>query len=432
MNVRVAAAHAVKLVSWDGQSLSRVIPDVAASLKDAKEASLLQEMAYGTLRWRLQLAAVAALLLQKPLKEKDADVHCTLLVGLYQLFYMRTADHAAVSQTVNAVKLINKPWAAGLINGVLRQAQRNQETLLEQVNQQPHCRWSHPKWLVRCLKRDWPEHWQQILSQNNERPPMVLRVNQQYTDRDSYQVELEQCGWTATRHNVAPEGIILTQAVNVDQLPHFKEGAVAVQDGGAQLAAHLLDTTPAQRILDACAAPGGKTCHILECQPELHVVQALDISEKRMARVKENLQRLHLDAQLTVADAAQPESWWDGVQYDRILLDAPCSATGVIRRHPDIKSLRKASDIDTLVEEQNKLLLALWPLLKVGGKLLYTTCSILMDENVQQMQTFLANKKDAKEDVITAAWGRKMKVGRQILPGDQSMDGFYYARLVKV
>ncbi|VAW88653.1 16S rRNA (cytosine(967)-C(5))-methyltransferase [hydrothermal vent metagenome] len=432
MNARVAAARAVKLVSWDGQSLSRVIPNVAASLDDAKEAPLLQEMAYGTLRWRLQLAAVATLLLQKPLKEKDADVHCILLVGLYQLFYMRTADHAAVSQTVDAVKLINKPWAAGLINGVLRQAQRSQDALLEQVNQQPHCRWSHPKWLIRRLKRDWPEHWQQILSQNNERPPMILRVNQQRTDRVSYLAELEQCGWAAALHDAAPEGIVLTQAVNVDQLPRFKEGAVAIQDGGAQLAAHLLDTAPEQRILDACAAPGGKTCHLLESQPKLHLVQALDIDEKRIGRVNENLQRLHLEAQLIVADAKQPELWWDGIQYDRILLDAPCSATGVIRRHPDIKSLRKASDIDALVKEQNKLLIALWPLLKVGGKLLYTTCSILMDENMQQMQTFLVNNKDAKEDVITAEWGHKMKVGRQILPGDQSMDGFYYARVVKV
>ncbi len=432
MNARVAAALAVKRVSWDGQSLSRVIPKMLASLDDAKEASLLQEIAYGTLRWRLQLTAVATLLLNKPLKEKDADVHCILLVGLYQLFYMRTADHAAVSQTVNAVKLINKPWASGLINGILRQAQRDQDALLEQVNQQVHCRWSHPKWLVRCIKRDWPEQWQQILAQNNVRPPMVLRVNRLQVDRDHYLAELEQCGLAAQPHEVAPEGIVLKQAVATDQLPRFQAGVVAIQDGAAQLATHLLDLAPAQRVLDACAAPGGKTCHILEHQPQLSKLQALEIDEKRTGRIQENLQRLHLDAQLTVADAAQPEQWWDGIPYDRILLDAPCSATGVIRRHPDIKSLRKASDIDALVKAQNKLLLALWPLLKVGGKLLYTTCSILAAENAAQIEHFLATNKNASEVVITATWGLKMSAGHQVLPGDQGMDGFYYACLVKI
>jgi len=426
MNVRLAAARALDEVIRQGRSLSVVMPVWQAKV-EVRDRALLQELCYGVLRWHGRLDAIAKLLLSKPLKAKDGDVFCLILVGLYQLHYLRVPDHAAVSETVAAVKGLKKPWARGLVNAVLRGFQRLEEAQLAEQDQDPAVKFAHPGWLVGKLQKAYPDQWQAVLAANNEYPPMALRVNARQCSRDAYLAELQ--GASALPYSA--EGVLLDKPCDVEQLPGFAEGRVAVQDGGAQLAAGLLGAAPGERILDACAAPGGKTAHVLELQPELGAMLALDVDEERLQRVAQNLERLRLDAALICADAAQPNQWWDGQQFDRIMLDAPCSATGVIRRHPDIKLLRRPADIDQLVALQGQILRALWPLLKPGGMLLYVTCSVLPQENVKQLLAFCAEHNDARELPIEAQWGMSQEVGRQILPGEGGMDGFYYARLVK-
>ncbi len=430
MKSRTAAAKVLAQVLGKGRSLGGVLAPALAQLRQDGERALAQEMCYGVLRWYPRLAAILERLLSKPLKERDADVRGLLLLGLYQIIYMRVPDHAAVAETVAAARGLGKPWAGGLVNAVLRNYLRDSAHLLEEVDQNEAAALAHPAWLLELIKNAWPRDWQAIVTANNQRPPMALRVNARHRERDAYLRVLIDAGIAACPAPHTPHGITLEQPIDVERLPGFSEGWVSVQDSAAQLAATLLDVQPGQRVLDACAAPGGKAAHILESQPGIDLT-ALDSDAARLKRVNENLRRLHLQARLIEGDAAQPAAWWDGVMYDRILLDAPCSATGVIRRHPDIKVLRRPGDIAALAELQGRMLQALWPLLKRGGMFLYATCSILPQENEQQITHFLTAQTDACEKAIDASWGNPREAGRQILPGENGMDGFYYACLQK-
>ena len=424
MQVRAAAAQVIDQV-MNGSSLSDCLPEQIKKISDVRDQRFLQALCYGVCRWYFRLDALANELLDKPLKEKDQDIYALILVGLYQLSEMRTSAHAAVSETVSATKNLKKIWAKGLVNAVLRNYQRREQELNEKINK-TDAQYAHPEWIVKKLKTAWPQDWQDILTANNQHPPFALRVNQQKISREKYFAKLAGV-------EIIPEtqaGIILETPVDVQQLPGFSVGEVSVQDGAAQLAAEILELAPGQYVLDACAAPGGKTAHILELQKNVDLV-AIDEDGKRLQLVRDNLQRLQLSAKCIVADAGDPKAWWDGKLFDRILLDAPCSASGVIRRHPDIKLLRRTDDIPQLAKEQLRLLNALWELLKSGGLLVYATCSIFPEENAAVLQAFLSKHPDAKEEKLEINWGIPCEVGRQILPGMSEMDGFYYARLRK-
>ena len=428
---RKIAAQMVLHVLDQGESLNSLLGPQLAKISDPRQRALAQELTFGTLRWCYRLEAVLNSLLKKPLKKKDRDVHALLLVGLYQLLFLEMPPHAAVSETVGVVRQLGKEWAAGLVNGVLRNAQRQSSALSESVDGTESARWSHPDWWVKRLQQDWPQDWQHILEAGNQRPPMVLRVNVSRTDSSAYLQQLKQAGIEAELSPFPDTAIRLEKPVGVDCLPGFYDGLVSVQDGAAQLSASLLNLESGQRVLDACAAPGGKTGHILETVPDLRAVVAIDSDERRLVKVAENLQRLRFNGELLAADAGDPESWWDGEPFDRILLDAPCSASGVVRRHPDIKLLRQAGDLQALSQQQQRLLDALWPLLASGGILLYVTCSVFKQENSDALRLFLDRHHDAAELPLRVQWGKVLPVGCQLLPGEQGMDGFYFARLTK-
>lgn len=428
---RLVAVRALLRVLVEGRSLSAALPESLVLLTDSAERPLAQELCYGVMRYAVRLQAIAARLLQRPFKKKDRDVECLILVGLYQLLYMRIPPHAAVAETVEAVKGLGKPWARGVVNAVLRNFQRRQETLLAEVDRDPASRYAHPQWLLSMIRERWPDDWQSVATANNEYPPMILRVNRRHSSREAYLRRLLDNGQEAEVIAAVPSAILLKQSVDVERLPGFSSGDVSVQDGAAQLATWLLDLQPGQRVLDACAAPGGKCCHILEQESQLSDVVAIDIDAQRLKSIHENLARIGCEATVVSGDASQPQQWWDGKQYDRILLDAPCTASGVIRRHPDIKQLRRAEDIAPLVRLQQQILAALWPLLVPGGRLLYATCSIFPEENHLQIERFLQTHHDAEAQPLDVSWGRAMSVGRQLLPGDGGMDGFYYAPLLK-
>lgn len=431
LDVRAAAARAMVEVTAKGHSLSSVIPRWQEKVPE-RDRALLQELLYGTLRWQLRLEAILTPLLKKPMRAKDADVQSLMLIGLYQLLYMRTPDHAAVGATVSATKGLKKPWAKGLCNAVLRNFQRQSDELIELADEDDGHRVSHPAWLLTEIKQAYPDDWQAIVQANNQYPPMMLRVNRRHQHRDEYLAKLQAVGIEATAFEYGDEGVLLSKPQDVSRLPGFDQGHASVQDGAAQLAVPLLQLEAGHNVLDACAAPGGKTAHALEIMPDLASMTAIDEAEDRVERLEQTLTRLNLQAKVITADASEPDQWWDGKPFDRILLDAPCSATGVIRRHPDIKALRRASDIDVLVALQASILHALWPLLAQGGVLLYVTCSVLPRENQHQVQRFLESQDDAQEIKLAVDWGLERAVGRQILPGDSGMDGFYYACLRKL
>lgn len=421
-SVRTLAARFLADVIRGEKSLAALPSFPSLSHQDR---ALLQELCFGACRFYFRHEALLRDFLPKPLKPKDADVSALLHLGIYQLLHTRIPDHAAIGATVEAANGLKKPWAKGLINGVLRNLQRR---LSEFVWQDLP---NHPDWLARTLRQVWPEHWQAILAANDQRPPFTLRINRANTTREAYLAELRQRGLAAEPCAFALDGITLQQPCPVTDLPGFTEAAVSVQDEAAQLAADLLQLAPGQRVLDACCAPGGKTCHILEREHSLKEVVALDVEAARMTRVEENLRRLNLTATLKVADAADTAAWWDQQPFDRILLDAPCSATGVIRRHPDVKLLRRANDIAKLADLQRRLLDALWSTLKPGGLLVYATCSVLPQENEEQVAAFVAAHSDAEHLPIAADWGIERPYGRQLLPRDGGHDGFYYALLCR-
>lgn len=429
MDARSAAAQVVAQV-LEGRSLSAILAPALAMLP-AQQRGFAQELCYGALRWGPRLQALADRLLRKPLRDRDRDVLALLWIGLYQLMYTRVPEYAAVAGTVAASRSLKKPWAAGLVNAVLRGFQKQRDALLAELAGDEISAAAHPAWWLECLRAGRPAEWRAIVAANNERPPMTLRVNRRHVSREEYLKSLAEADLQGASAPHAAYGIMLGKPVDVAQLPGFREGWVSVQDAAAQLAAVLLNPQPGERVLDACAAPGGKTCHLLELQPALAELVAVDNDEIRMVRVKENLERLGLQARLIVEDAGAVQRWWDGIPFDRILLDAPCSGSGVIRRHPDIKYLRRPADIAVLAAEQRRLLEALWPLVKCGGILLYVACSILPEENEQQVQGFLEHHADAREEPLAVAWGQALQYGRLILPGTEGMDGFYYACLKK-
>ena len=427
MNSRSEAVNILLQVIKEGQSLTQALESALTKIDSHKDRAFIQALCYGVLRDYFGLEFILQQLTKKPFRNKDQDIKVLLLTGLFQLRSMRVKPHAAVSETVSATK---KSWARSVVNGVLRQFQRQQNALEERLQQSETARFSHPEWLIRQIKHSWPESFESVLQENNCPAPMVLRVNQAKISRSDYLQLLDEQQISAQAFTVNDVGVILHEAVSVDFLPGFSEGLVSVQDGAAQLAAELLDVQKGNQVLDMCAAPGGKTAAILEREPQIDLL-ALDIDEKRLQKVRDNLERLQLTADCLLADASSGQDWADNRLFDRILLDAPCSALGVIRRHPDIKLLRRESDIEALTGIQAQMLTQAWKRLKPGGVLLYATCSLLKQENEQQIVRFLEQHKDAEELPITALWGQPCPVGRQILPGDNQMDGFYYARLAK-
>ncbi len=428
---RTEAALAVAAVVGRGESLATRLPPVLQRLTAGNARALAQELTYGTLRWYFQLDAAAAQLLTTPLRRRDLDLHCLILIGLYQLAHLEIPEHAVVAETVHATRLLGKAWASGLVNGVLRSFQRDRERYLTAAGLDEQARLAHPAWLLQRYQADWPQAWEVIAASGNARPPMSLRVNARQRDRTRYARELQAAGIASRPAAHAAQALILEQPVEVSRLPGFGSGVVSVQDVAAQLAAPLLQCGPAMRVLDACAAPGSKACHVLEVNPRLGSLVALDLSPQRLERVRDNLRRLHLHAVTVCGDATQPRQWWDGTRFDRILLDAPCSGTGVIRRHPDIKILRHADDLAALTALQQQMLSELWPLLVPDGILLYSTCSVLREENDQQIGRFLDAHPDASELPIADVWGHTAAHGRQVLPGEDAMDGFYYAAILK-
>ncbi|MBD8236184.1 16S rRNA (cytosine(967)-C(5))-methyltransferase RsmB [Pseudomonas fluorescens] len=431
MNPRLAAAKALAAVLNGKASLNSSLPTQLDKVED-RDRGFTQDLAFGTARWQPRLSALAAKLLQKPFKAADADVEALLLVGLYQLLYTRVPAHAAIGETVGCADKLKKPWAKALLNAVLRRAQRESEALLAELEHDPVVRTAHPRWLQKSLKAFWPEQWEAICAANNAHPPMILRVNRRHHSRDAYLQLLTAAGINATPCAYSTDGIVLEAAADVRSLPGFAEGWISVQDEAAQLAADLLDLAPGQRVLDACCAPGGKTCHILEVEKDLAGVVAVDLEAKRLVRVRENLARLGLSAELIAADGRDTATWWDGKPFQRILLDAPCSATGVIRRHPDIKLTRQPDDIVALATLQGELLDAMWPTLEVGGILLYATCSTLPTENTEVIEAFLARTSGARELDLATTAGIKQPHGRQLLAQEGGHDGFYYAKLIKI
>ena len=438
MNTRLVVVKILQQVIQHGRNLPDAISstlektqtDIIETTEFDRDRALIQAMCYGVIRLYPRLQFIADQLISKPLKAKDFDILLLILSGLYQLIEMRIPDHAAVSETVKITSALKKPWAKNLVNAVLRNYQRQAETVTTKIKKNDVAHYAHPAWWITLFKKYWPQDWQYILTANNQNPPMTLRINTRHTSRENYLELLSQQGLHASLAQHSSDAITLEKPLTVNQLPLFKEGKVSVQDEAAQLAALLLDPQAGDNILDACAAPGGKTIHILEKQPEI-TLTALDIDQDRLDRVQENLERTGLEAVLVAGNAFDPASWWNKKQYDRILLDAPCSASGVIRRHPDIKLLRKESDIASLVQDQQLILAALWPLLKSGGMLLYATCSVFPPENTEQIERFLQTHTDARLDPIDSNWGQSQAAGKQILPGENGMDGFFYARLYK-
>ena len=425
-NPRAAAAQAVADV-LGGRSLSDALPARSQAVPE-RDRGLTAELAYGVCRWQPRLAPLALGLLQRPPKAKDQDVLALLMVGLHQLLNMRIPAHAAVGETAGAARALGKSWAVNLVNASLRTFQREQDERLAKVDRDPAARHALPGWLHHAIADAWPAQLEAIAAAYQEHPPMTLRVNRRQGDASAYAARLLAAGICARTQPLAPDALLLDQAVDVTALPGFTEGAVSVQDAGAQLAGPLLDARPGQRVLDACAAPGGKTAHLLELVDDLNMT-AVDIDPARLERVGETLHRLGLQATLDVVDVAAPPMEWREQPFDRILLDAPCSATGVIRRHPDIRLLRRSADIAALAERQAAILDALWPCLKPGGKLLYVTCSILPAENALQIEAFMQRHPDARALPLPGSWGHAHGVGRQTLPGEHGMDGFYYALL---
>lgn len=430
IQTRIALIDILSAVLEQHRSLTSVLNEILPTFSDPRDRSLIQFCAYGICRDYFRLEAIIKKLVKKPLK--DPKAHYLLLIGLFQLNSSRIPEFAIINSAVDTAKNLKLLSYSGLINGVLRQFQRAKEELLSEVDKIEVAHWDHPAWLLKLLKKAWPEQWQAICAANNQSPPLWLRINVRKISPDAY-VEL------LNRKNMevsAIEGVAccLMDPVDVNELPGFSEGWVSVQDKSAQYSAELLDLKEGQRVLDACAAPGGKALHILEKENNIAELIALDHDEKRLERIKENAERVQADLSKLILIHGNAECLsesWDGKAFDRILLDAPCSATGVIRRHPDIKLLRQPEDITALAQQQLAILKALWPTLKPQGKLIYATCSILPDENEKLIASFCAQQSDAEILPIEAQWGIPTTHGRQIFPGDNNGDGFFYAVLRK-
>lgn len=431
--IRANAALVLSRLRQEQGSLATMLPGLSQSATaEPSSLALLKELCFGGCRWYFELDARLDTLLSKPLKKKDADIQALLIIGLYQLEHLGMPDYVSINETVNATVLLKKPWAKALVNGVLRQFQRELAGGLADLGDDSG-HFSHPAWLIDQYRQHWPEHWQQMLAAGNAQAPMTLRVNTQQLPRSRYLDHLNSAGIPARPGVLTDTAVYLDKPCSVESLPGFHDGWFSVQDEASQLLPSLLKLGSGLRVLDACAAPGGKTCHMLESEPDLAALVALDIDIRRLGRLHDNLQRLGLNSgKVTVvgADASQ-KTWWDGQLFDRILLDAPCSATGIIRRQPDIKLLRQPSDISRLTEIQARLLDNIWQTLKPGGYLVYSTCSVLVQENHEQIARFLSRTPDALEQQLMAGWGHRVQHGRQLLPDINGTDGFYFACLKK-
>ncbi len=419
---RAMAARVSARILRDGITAEKAINEIDSS--DSRDQGLIRAFVFGTLRWYHRLQWQLDRLLSRPLDQRETELAALMRLGLFQLQWMRIPDHAAVSATVAAADLLGKARTRGLVNAVLRRFLREAEELQRELQDSPEAFYSHPSWLLEMVRDDWIDNWQEIVTANNEHPPMWLRVNLSRVTRREYMFHLDEAGISASTVSGAGPGALLLEAPQpAGSLPGFKEGLVSIQDGAAQFAAEFLGIEPGHRVLDACAAPGGKTAQILETCEGLGQLLALDRDQYRLQSLAENLDRLELQGTLRHADATQTSDWWDGEPFQRILIDAPCSAVGVIRRHPDIKILRRANDMEEIVLEQAKLLRTLWPLLSAGGRLLYATCTVLKNENHYQIERFLRETPDAR--------AIRQKFERQIMPGEANMDGFYYASIEK-
>lgn len=399
------------------------------SIHDRRDAALARHLAYTVLRWHGALEWLAGQLLAKPLKKRDKAVQRLLLMGLQQLWHDQAADHAVINETAECARLVGRPWAVGLINAILRRFQREQEAMLETLSRTP-CRFAHPDWMLKAFKNDWPEHWQELADANNRQAPLWLRINRKKANETVLIRDLKEAGFKVSSHEFARDAIAVFPAAAVEAIPHFHEGWLSVQDPAAQLARDLLSPQTGNRILDACAAPGGKAAHLLESCEGLELL-ALDRQASRTEQIHDNLDRLGLEADVRVADASETSQWWNEQAFDKILLDAPCSASGVIRRHPEIKWLRRPDQVDSVVETQRTLLDSLWPLLQPGGMLVYATCSVFKLENEDQIKSFLHRHPDAMIEAPEVEWGTAGPYGRQVLPGEAQMDGFFYAVIRK-
>ncbi len=422
---RAIAARAIAGV-LRGASLSERLPALEERVAP-RDRALLRELCHGSCRYAVRLEYWLGQLLARPLKTREYEVRALLLSGLYQLEYLRVPPHAAISESVEAARLLGKPWAVGLVNAVLRNFQRRRDALLVSAGRIDAVRHACPGWLLGRLRRAWPEQADKVLDAWLQRPAMTLRVNRRRSDIESARARLAAAGIEARPVAGAPDALRLERAAPVERLPGFAEGELSVQDTGAQFAAALLAPRDGQRVLDVCAAPGGKSGHLLE-RADIELT-ALDVDAARLARVAENLDRLGLTARLELADASLAEGAWYRCDYDRILVDAPCSATGVIQRHADIKLLRRDSDIEKLAEQQARILRNVWPRLRAGGMLLYVSCSVLPEENAEQMTRFLAEHPDAEVVPIALDGAFAAGVGSQLLPGCGPWDGFFHTLL---
>ena len=428
-DTRALAARGLAEIALRGASLRDVMERSAPRLADPRDRALLMALLSEGARWWLRFDAAIDGLLDKSLRHKDPAVHALLVLGLVQLEILQLQDYAAVAATVEAVRALKRPQLAGLVNAVLRRWQREREALLAKLDAKPQTRHAHPAWLAAGLQRDWPAQADAVMAADNREPPLMLRVNRQRCERQALIDQLLAAGYEASAHPWLSDALVLPHSSDVTRMPGFEDGWFAVQDGSAQVAADLADLHDGLRVLDACAAPGGKACHLLErAQIDL---TALEFDASRAERIRQNLMRLRLNAKLVVGDAGSPKSWWKGPAFDRILIDAPCSATGVLRRRPDVRLHRRESDIAAMQQQQRRILAALWPLLAPGGRLIYITCSVLRAENEAIVAELLATQPDAEPVAFTLPIGQAAAVGWQILPGDGDLDGMYYAVLHK-
>jgi 16S rRNA (cytosine967-C5)-methyltransferase len=429
IDTRALAAKGLAEIAMRGASLRDVMERSAPRLPDPRDRALLMALLSEGARWWLRFDAAIDGLLEKPLRHKDPAVHALMVLGLVQLEILELQDYAAVAATVEAVRSLKRPQLSGLVNAVLRRWQRERESLVAALDAKPQTRHAHPAWLAAALARDWPAESEAVMVADNREPPLMLRVNRQRSTRADLLGQFQQAGHAAVEHPWLVDALVLPHSTDVTRMPGFDNGAFAVQDGAAQVAADLADLRDGLRVLDACAAPGGKACHLLErARIEL---TALEVDPKRAERIRENLMRLRLDGRIVVGDAGAPRGWWNGQPFDRILIDAPCSATGVLRRRPDVRLHRRESDIAAMHAQQRRILFALWPLLAVGGKLVYITCSVLRAENETIVSELLAAQPDAHAIAFTLPTGQAANVGWQILPGDGDLDGMYYAVIEK-
>jgi 16S rRNA (cytosine967-C5)-methyltransferase len=434
-SARSLAAYAVARILREGVTLDAALKDALAAA-DPKLAPSVRSLSYGAVRGYYRHEAILRVLLSTPVKSLDFLVRALLSVALYELEDEKTPQYAVVDAAVDTAKATDAARAGGLINAVLRRYLRERTTLDAEIARNPATRHASPVWLADRLRADWPVRWTQLLAAGDSQAPMWLRVNSRCDTAEGYLEKLREAGIGARVEARVPQAVALNAPCDVHDLPGFAQGAVSVQDLAAQCVAFPLGLAAGQRVLDACAAPGGKTALIAEREPQLSRLTAVDIDPQRLERVRENLSRGNLNAELVVGDAGEPNPWWDGVPYDRILLDAPCSALGVIRRHPDIRLRKSPSDIDKLPEVQRRLLAAVWRLLIPGGRLVYATCTMTRSENRDLLTAFLSNTPDAAI-VPVDGWGgwpnlgEADEIGRQILPGEAGADGFYYAALTK-